>query len=114
MHAQLLKISFRVLKKVPAFVRHVKILKKKCRPKRGTTCFLPQILQIITYKRKNTCFYKIIYFSMQFSAALTIYIVKTYLNSIFTNDLKRKENFSKNVQRYRVCSFKEAITFVVL
>ena len=43
---------------------------------------------------------------MQFSAVLNMFIVKTYLNSIFTNDLKRKENFSKNVQSYRVCSFK--------
>ena len=42
---------------------------------------------------------------MQFSAVLNMFIVKTYLNSIFTNDLKRKENFSKNVQSYRVCSF---------
>ena len=36
-------------------------------------------------------------------------IVKTYINSIFTNDLKRKENFSKNVQSYRVCSFKQPL-----
>ena len=32
---------------------------------------------------------------MQFSAVLNMFIVKTYLNSIFTNDLKRKENFRK-------------------
>ena len=50
-------------------------------------------------------FYKIIHFSMQFSAVLNMFIVKTYLNSIFTDDLKRNENFSKNVQSYRVCSF---------
>ena len=43
-------------------------------------------------------FYKIIHFSMQFSAVLNMFIVKIYLNSIFTNDLKRKEIFSKNVQ----------------
>ena len=59
---------------------------------------------------------------MQFSAVLNIFIVKTKLNSTFTNDLKRKENFSKNVHSYRVCSFnwttlkqsmisKNAITF---
>ena len=42
---------------------------------------------------------------MQFSAVLNIFIVKTMLNSTFTNDLKRKENFSKNVHSYRVCSF---------
>ena len=42
---------------------------------------------------------------MQFSAILNMFIVKTYLNSILTNDFKRKENFSKNVQSYRVCSF---------
>ena len=44
---------------------------------------------------------------MQFSAVLNMFIVKTYLNSTFTNDLKRKDFFSKNVQSYRVCSFKE-------
>ena len=32
---------------------------------------------------------------MQFSAVLNILFVKTYLNSTFTNDLKRKENFRK-------------------
>ena len=42
---------------------------------------------------------------MQFSAVLNIFIVKTKLNSTFTTDLKRKENFSKNVHSYRVCSF---------
>ena len=67
--------------------------------------------QIITYKRKKHLFYKIIHFSMQFSAVLNMFIVKTYLNSIFTNDLKRKENFSKNVQSYRVCSFKHFVIF---
>ena len=45
---------------------------------------------------------------MQFSAVLNIFIVKTQLNSTFTNDLKRKEIFSKNVHSYRVCSFKDA------
>ena len=35
-------------------------------------------------------FYKIIYFSMQFSAIVIRCIVKTLLNSAFTNDLKRK------------------------
>ena len=48
--------------------------------------------QIITFKRKTHLFYKIIHFSMQFSA-VNMFIVKTYLNSIFTNDLKRKEFF---------------------
>ena len=43
---------------------------------------------------------------MQFSAVLKIFIVKTYLNSTFTNDLKRKYFFSKNVHSNRVCSFK--------
>ena len=33
--------------------------------------------QIITNKRKNTCFYKIIHFSMQFSAFVNRIIVKT-------------------------------------
>ena len=32
---------------------------------------------------------------MQFSAVLNIFIVKTKLNSTFTNDLKRKYFFSK-------------------
>ena len=44
---------------------------------------------------KNTSFNKIIHFSTQFSAVLTIIIVKIYLNSIFTNDLKRKYFFRK-------------------
>ena len=43
---------------------------------------------------------------MQFSAVLNIFIVKTWLNSTFTNDIKRKYFFSKNVHSYRVCSFK--------
>ena len=34
---------------------------------------------------------------MQFLAVLNMFIVKTLLNYIFTNDLKRKEIFSKNV-----------------
>ena len=46
--------------------------------------------QIITNKRKIQLFDKIIHFSMQFSAVLNIFIVKTWLNSTFTNDLKRK------------------------
>ena len=32
--------------------------------------------QIISNKRKNTCFYKIIHFSMQFSAIVNRFIVK--------------------------------------
>ena len=46
--------------------------------------------QIITNKRKIHLFDKIIHFSMHFSAVLNIFIVKTQLNSTFTNDLKRK------------------------
>ena len=42
---------------------------------------------------------------MQFSAVLNIFIVKTQLNSIFTNDLKRFF-FSKNVYSYRSSLFK--------
>ena len=52
---------------------------------------------MITNKSKNTCFYKIIHFSMQFSAIVNRFIVKTKLNSAFKNDLKRKEFFSKIV-----------------
>ena len=44
---------------------------------------------------------------MQISAVLNMLIVKTKLNSIFTNDLKRKENFSKNVHSYRPSLFKK-------
>ena len=62
--------------------------------------------KIITNKRKNTCFYKIIHFSMQFSAVEIRFIVTTYLYSTFTNVLKGKYFFSKNVHSYRVCSFK--------
>ena len=50
-------------------------------------------------------FFKIIHFSMQFSAIVSRFIVKTYLNSAFTNDLKRKENFSKNVHSCRLSLF---------
>ena len=34
---------------------------------------------------------------MQFSAVLNSFIVKTYLNSTFTNDLKRKEFFFRKM-----------------
>ena len=43
---------------------------------------------------------------MQISAVLNIFILKTELNSTFTNDLKRKEKFSKNVHSYRLSLFK--------
>ena len=56
-------------------------------------------------QEKNTCFYKIIHFSMQFSAIVNRFIVKTELNSAFTDDLKRKENFSKNVHSCRLSLF---------
>ena len=50
------------------------------------------------YKQeKNSYFHKIIHFSMQFSAVLNIFIVKTYFNSIFTNDLKRKDFFFRKM-----------------
>ena len=51
---------------------------------------------------------------MQFSAVLNIFIVKTLLNSTFTNDLKRKEIFSENVHSYRVCSFKCLFSLTIL
>ena len=41
-------------------------------------------------ENKTHLFYKIIHFSVQFSAIVNRCIVKTYLNSTFTNDLKRK------------------------
>ena len=50
---------------------------------------------------------------MQFTAVLNIFIVKTELNSTFTNDLKRKEKNSKNVHSYRVCSFKWKVHFLL-
>ena len=43
---------------------------------------------------------------MQFSAVVNRFIVKTKLNSTFTNDLKRKEFFSKNVYSCRLSLFK--------
>ena len=46
--------------------------------------------QIITNKRKTHLFDERIHFSMQFSAVLNIFIVKTKLNSTFTNVLRRK------------------------
>ena len=45
---------------------------------------------------KNThLFYKIIHFSVQFSAIVNRFIVKTYLNSTFTNDLKQNKKIRK-------------------
>ena len=43
---------------------------------------------------------------MQFPAVLNMFIEKTKLNSILTNDLRRKEKFSKNVHSYRPGLFK--------
>ena len=43
---------------------------------------------------------------MQFSAIVNRFIVKTYLNSAFTNDLKRKYFFLKNVHSSRLSLFK--------
>ena len=43
-------------------------------------------------QEKTQLFYKIIHFSMQSSAVVNRFIVKTYLNSAFTNDVKRKKN----------------------
>ena len=42
---------------------------------------------------------------MQFSAVLNIFIVKTYINSIFLKMIK-KNFFSKNVHSYRLSLFK--------
>ena len=61
--------------------------------------------QIITNKRKKNLFYKIIHFSMQFSATVNRFIVETELNSAFKNDLKRKDFFSKNVHSCRLSLF---------
>ena len=38
---------------------------------------------------QHTCFYKIIHFSVQVLAKVNRFVVKTYLNSTFTNDLKK-------------------------
>ena len=42
-------------------------------------------------------FDKIIHFSMQFSSVLNIFIVKTWSNSTFTNDLKKKKKFFRKM-----------------
>ena len=44
---------------------------------------------------------------MQFSAVLNMFIVKTYLNSIFTNDLKRKDFFRKIFKVTEYAALKE-------
>ena len=54
--------------------------------------------QIITYKRKTHLFYKIIHFSVQFSTIVNRFIVKTLLNSSFTNDLKENK---KKIEKYQ-------------
>ena len=41
-------------------------------------------------EKKTHLFYEIIHFSVQFSAIVNRFIVKTKLNSTFTNDLKTK------------------------
>ena len=41
---------------------------------------------------------------------MNIFIVKTLLNSAFTNDLKRKDFFSKNVHSCRLSLFNQNIT----
>ena len=41
-------------------------------------------------QEKTHLFYKIIHFSMQLSTIVNRFIVKTELNSTFTNDLNRK------------------------
>ena len=43
---------------------------------------------------------------MQFSAIVNRFIVKTKHNSALTNDLKRKEKFSKNDHSCRISLFK--------
>ena len=43
---------------------------------------------------------------MHFSAVLNIFIVITKLNSTFTNNIKRKDFFSKNVHSYILSLFK--------
>ena len=43
---------------------------------------------------------------MQFSAVVSRFIVKAELNSISTNDLKRKYYFSENVHNCRLSHFK--------
>ena len=63
-------------------------------------------------QEKKQLFYKINHFYMQFSVKVNRFIVKTLLNSTLTNDLKRKENFSKNVYSCRLCLFKANILFV--
>ena len=62
--------------------------------------------QIINNKKKTHLFYKIIHFSVQFSAIVNRFIVKTYLNSTFKNDLKRKQTKNrKNVHSCRPSLF---------
>ena len=46
-------------------------------------------------QEKNTPVYKIIHFSVQFSAIVNRFIVKTKLNSTFTNDLKTNKKNRK-------------------
>ena len=54
-------------------------------------------------------FYKIIHFSMQFSAIVNRFIVKTLLNSACTNDLKRKKKFRKMFIVEKLVSLKTVV-----
>ena len=51
---------------------------------------------------------------MQFLAMVNIFIVKTELNSTFTNKLKRKYFFSKNVQSCRLSLFNDKTDWSIL
>ena len=56
--------------------------------------------------------YKIIHFSVHFSAIVNIFIVKAYLISTSTNGLKRKYKISKNVHSCRLSLFNIQIFLV--
>ena len=60
------------------------------------------------HQEKNTPVLKDNSLSVQFSAIVNRFIVKTYLNSTFTNDLKENKKNSKNVHSCRLSLFKDS------
>ena len=51
--------------------------------------YMKKVMKLLAFIFEQPSYYKKILFScMQFSAVVNRYIVKPYLNSIFTNDLK--------------------------
>ena len=66
------------------------------------------------YKQeKNTCFYKIMHFSVQISAVLNMLIVKTKLKTIFLQMIKKEKIISRKMFKVTdlVCNHQFKVCF---